>query len=244
MADNSLFSNKEDDSNNQNELSGEDSLKLLVGEGKKYATVEDMAKGMVHGQTHITKLESEATTLREDAQKQTSIDEILAAINADKGSNQHSEQQQQEDQPAAKPDTVDIATQIKTALAEQAQTTSAEANVQQVTSSLSKSLGARANEVYSRVGKELGVNLDELSKTSPEAVIRLCTGQQTVITSNTGDLAQSQHNHVLTQQTLTSELTYQGIQELNAKGGLSREQKFTLEMENALALGDRFFDKK
>ncbi len=238
---NSLFSNNEDSSNNQNELSGEDSLKLLVGEGKKYATVEDMAKGMVHGQSHITKLESEATTLREDAQKQTSIDEILAAVKAN-GDTQQSEQQQ-EHQPVEKPDTVDIATQIKNALAEQAQTNSAETNVQQVTDSLSKSLGARAGEVYAQVGKELGVDLDELSKTSPLSVIKLCTGQQT-ITPQTGDLTQSQHSNHLTQQTLTSELTYASIQELNAKGGMSREQKFTLEMENALAMGDRFFDKK
>lgn len=244
MSDNSLFSNNETNSNNQNELSGEDSLKLLVGDGKKYATVEEMAKGMVHGQSHITKLESEATTLREDAQKQSSIDEILAAINADKGQHQQSEQQEQEHQPAAKPDTVDIATQIKDALTEQAQTTSAQANVKQVTDSLGKSLGARADEVYSRIGKELGVNLDELSKTSPDAVIRLCTGQQTIINQQQGDLSQSQHNHTLTQTTLTSELTYEGIQELNAKGGMSREQKFTLEMDNALKQGDRFFDKK
>ena len=241
---NSLFSNNEDDSNNQNELSGEDSLKLLVGDGKKYATVEDMAKGMVHGQSHITKLESEATTLRENAQKQTSIDEILAAVNADKGNNQQSEQQEQSDQTVVKPDTVDIATQIKNALAEQAQTNSAQTNTQQVTSSLSKALGARAAEVYSQVGKDLGVDLDELSKTSPEAVIKLCTGQQPVINQQQGDLNQSQHNHTLTQPSVTAELTYEGIQELSAKGGMSREQKFKLEMENALALGDKFFDKK
>lgn len=244
MSVNSLFSNNEHSSNNQTELSGEDSLKLLVGEGKKYATVEDMAKGMVHGQSHITKLESEATTLRDDAQKQTSIDDILAAVNANQSQHQQSEQQEQEHQPDKAPDTVDIATQIKDALAEQAQTTSAQANVKMVTDSLGKSLGARADEVYSRVGKELGVNLDDLSKTSPEAVIKLCTGQQTIVNQQQGDLTPSQHNHILTQPTETSALTYNGIQELHAKGGMTREQKFTLEMENALVLGDSFFDKK
>lgn len=244
MADNTLFSNNEDGSNNQNELSGEDSLKLLVGEGKKYLTVEDMAKGMVHGQSHITKLESEATTLREDAQKQTSIDEILKAINADKGQEHQSEHEEQEHQPAAKPDTVDIAAQIKDALAAQAQTTSSEANVNMVSETLGKALGARADEVYSRVGKELGVNLDELSKVSPEAVIKLCTGQQAGVTTQKGNLAPSNHIAELSQTSVTTELNYEGIQALNAKGGMTREQKFELEMENALALGDRFFDKK
>lgn len=244
MGDNSLFSNNEQSSNNQNELSGEASLELLVGEGKKYATVEEMAKGMVHSQSHITKLESEATTLQEDAQKAKSIDEILAAVNAEKGNNQHSEQQEQSDQTTQQPDTVDIATQIKNALAEQAQTTSAQANVKQVTDSLGKSLGTRADEVYSRVGKELGVNLDELSKTAPDAVIRLCTGQQTTVNQQQGDLTPSQHNHVLTHSSVIAELSYEGIQELNAKGGMTREQKFQLEMDNAIAQGDKFFDKQ
>jgi type III secretory pathway component EscV len=240
---NSLFSNNEVDSNNQTELSGEDALKLLVGDGAKYKTIEDLAKGMVHGQAHITKLETEATTLNENAQKQTSIDEILAAINADKGQQQHTEQQEQTDQSTQQPDTVDIATQIKNALAEQAQTTNAQDNIKKVTDSLGKSLGVRADEVYSRVGKDLGVNLDELSKTAPDAVIRLCTGQQSAVQQQ-GDLTQSQHSAALTQQTLMSELTQTGIQELYAKGGMTREQKFTLEMNNAVSLGDKFFDKK
>ena len=240
---NSLFSNNESNSNNQNELTGEDSLKLLVGEGKKYATVEDLAKGMVHGQTHITKLESEATTLQENAQKQTSIDEILAAIKSN-GSTEHSEQVPAATPQEATPDTVPIAEQIKNALAEQAQTSSAQANIKQVTDSLDKSLGARADEVYSRVGKELGVNLDELAKTSPDAVIRLCTGQQNIV-PQPGNLTPSNHISELTQTSVTTELDYKGIQELSAKGGLSREQKFTLEMENALRQGgDRFFANK
>ena len=243
MTMNSLFSNNENDSNNQNELSGEDSLKLLVGDGKKYATVEELAKGMVHGQNHITTLENEATTLKDKQAAQTSMDDILAAIK----SNGNNEQQELDDkqkladqQAAASNNTVDIAQQIKDAMAEQTRTNSAVSNTQLVTDSLSKTLGARANEVYTRIGKELGVDLDELAKTSPEAVIKLCTGQQQQSTRQTTLPASTVHT---TTTSVGGELDYKGIQELYKKGGMSIDQKFRLEQQQAQLLGSKFFNQ-
>ncbi len=243
MTTNSLFSNNENDSNNQNELSGEDSLKLLVGEGKKYLTVEDMAKGMVHSQNHITTLESEATTLKDAQAKQTSIDDILAAIKSNGNNEQQSlddKQKLADQQAAASNNTVDIAQQIKDAMAEQSATSSAATNTQLVTDSLSKTLGARANEVYTKVGKELGVDLDELAKTSPEAVIKLCTGQQQQGSQQTSLPASTVHT---TTTSVGGELDYKGIQELYKKGGMTIDQKFRLEQQQAQLLGSKFFNQ-
>lgn len=241
---NSLFSNKENDSNNQTELSGEDSLKLLVGEGKKYPTVEEMAKGMVHSQNHITTLESEATTLKDKQAAQTSIDDILAAIksNGNNEQQQSDDNRQQADQQANDSNnTVDIAQQIKNAMAEQNANNSAAANTQLVTDSLSKTLGARANEVYTKVGKEMGVDLDELAKTSPAAVIRLCTGQQQQGSQQNNLPASTVHT---TPTSVGGELDYNGIQELYKKGGMSIDQKFRLEQQQAQLLGSKFFNKQ
>lgn len=247
---NILFKNKESDSNNQNELSGDDSLKLLVGEGKKYATVEDLAKGMVHGQNHITTLETEATSFKEAQAKQTSIDDILTAIKANATTEQQTpgDNQLPADQQKGDPkDTVDIAQQIKTAMAEQAQTSSAATNTELVSSTLSKSLGARANEVYTAVGKDLGVDLDELSKTSPEAVIKLCTGQQIALNPQTGITPANQHRQELPQANpnlQAGQMTYEMIQVHAAETKMPREERFKLEMAQALELGDHFYDKK
>jgi len=241
---NSLFSNKENDSNNQTELSGEDSLKLLVGEGKKYPTVEEMAKGMVHSQNHITTLESEATTLKDNQAKQTSIDDILAAIKSN-GNNEQTppgDNQLPADQQQADPkDTVDIAQQIKNAMAAPNANNSAAANTQLVTDSLSKTLGARANEVYTKVGKEMGVDLDELAKTSPAAVIRLCTGQQQQGSQQNNLPASTVHTN---RTSVGGELDYNGIQELYKKGGMSIDQKFRLEQQQAQLLGSKFFNRQ
>lgn len=244
---NELFSNKEDGSNNQNELTTEQSLELLVGDGKKYANAGELAKAMVHSQNHITTLETEATTLKEQATKQHSIDDILAAVK----SNGNNEQQQSDDnqnlvnqQSGDSNQPVDITQQIKDEMAKQQQTTSAANNVTTVTNALGKSLGARANEVYMKVGKELGVDLDELSKTSPEAVIKLCTGQQTVVHQQ-GETFASQYNQQVP--TVVNDESLMNLEQIKAHAEtikMPREERFKLEMANALKQGDSFFDKK
>lgn len=45
-------------------------LQELVGQGKKYATLDDAIKSVPHAQTHIAKLEQEAAQLREELQKE------------------------------------------------------------------------------------------------------------------------------------------------------------------------------
>ena len=239
---NSLFSDNKDGSNNQTELSGEDALKLLVGENAKYATAEELAKAMVHSQNHITTLESEATTYKDAQAKQTSIDDILAAIKTGQSTNNVTpdDNLKPADQQTPGTSEVDITKTVQEALAAQTRTQSAEANTQRVTDTLGKALGVRANEVYSKVGKDLGVDLDELSKTSPEAVIRLCTGQ---------GQPNQQHNNLPASTThaaptsLGGELDYKGIQELYKKGGMSKDQKFRLEQQQAQKLGSAFFDR-
>ncbi len=248
MSTNNLFSNSDkgssDQKNQEQELSSEASLALLVGEGKKYANAGELAKAMVHSQNHITTLETEATTFKEKELKQTSIDEILAAVKSNgneqtPGDNQLNADQQKEDPK----DTVTIAQQIKTALADNDLKNTAQSNVASVTDALTKSLGGRANEVYTAVGKSLGVDLDKLAETSPDAVIRLCTGQQQVV-KQPGQLPVTQHlqqEHVVI--TDSNQMNHAQIQAHAKEVKMPREERFKLEMANALKQGDSFFDK-
>lgn len=247
---NTLFSNNESSSNNQTEqaeeLSSEASLALLVGDGKKYANTGELAKAMVHSQNHITTLETEATTLREGQQRQAGVDEILAAIKS-KGNNEQQPADNLTPADQQVPDTgkpLDITQQIKTALEQNDQLKSAQANVASVTASLQKALGDRANEVYTAVGNSMpGLDLDELAKTSPEAVIRLCTGQQQVV-QQTGQTLQTQHLH--NQQVIVTDSSAMNLEQLKvhaAEVKMPREERFKLEMANALKQGDSFFDK-
>ena len=52
----------------------------LVGEGKKYSSVEDALKSVPHAQKHIQTLESELATLKEELSKRKTTEELLDEI--------------------------------------------------------------------------------------------------------------------------------------------------------------------
>ena len=52
----------------------------LVGDGKKYSSVEDALKSVPHAQKHIQTLESELATLKEELMKRRTTEELLDEI--------------------------------------------------------------------------------------------------------------------------------------------------------------------
>ena len=65
----------------ENSFSGEDNptdyLAELIGDGKKYATVEELAKGAFNAQKHIPTLEQELAELREKQATAKTIEDLL-----------------------------------------------------------------------------------------------------------------------------------------------------------------------
>lgn len=217
------------------EVTGADALSALVGEGKKYATVEELAKGAVNGQAHITKLEGEAVTLRDASQQSKSVDDILAALKAQKSDDGN---QPPANQPPA--DTLTTEQIVANALADRDAghaKTKAQANVASVMERLTAKLGDKAGDVYSRVGSELGISLDKLAETSPDAVMKLVTdGQQQQQGSH---LPTGQQGHIDPNANL---LTYAKIQEGYKAGKIKRADKLALENDMLTKLGDKFWN--
>ena len=159
------------------EVDGTAALADLVGEGKKYATVEDLAKGHVHGQRHIGTLETETATLREQSVKAQSVEDVLAAI---KGQ-QAPAQAPAADQLPVPASELSVADQIAAAFGQRDQATlaqTADQNRASVIADLSKLYGAEASQLYSKVGGALGVDLDELAGKSPAAVLKLIANER------------------------------------------------------------------
>ena len=59
-----------------------DLLSELVGEGKKFKTIEDLAQGKLQSDIHIKRLEEEARELREKVAAAKSVEDVLEAIKA------------------------------------------------------------------------------------------------------------------------------------------------------------------
>lgn len=130
-----------------------DSVKDLVGEGKKYASVEKALEALVHAQNHISNIEVENRELREKMEKAKSAEEVYAAV-------QEAAKKEKETPAPVKVDEGVIAELLDRKLAEQRAKEAAEANVATVKKALQDKYGEKAEEVYRTRAAELGIGVE------------------------------------------------------------------------------------
>lgn len=224
-------------------VSNDDALAELVGDGKKYATPGDLAKAMLHGQAHISKLENENSGFRDTANQSKGIDDILAAL---KGQQTTEEQQSNSgdddnhhEQNSSSESVQDL---INAAFAERdAQTVEqgAEANRKAVIDKLVEVYGGKAGDVFKNVGQELGVDLSALAGKSPDAVLKLVTDARPAKDTSTG-LPVGNAGSINTTQ--SGVLDRAAIAQLYKDGKIDRYKKIEMENEQLTILGDKFYN--
>jgi len=77
-----LFSDLNDDSTNLDPT--KQYVEELVGEGKKFKTVEDLARGKLESDRFIEQLKSETEGLRNDLRTRMTLEELLTTMNSEK----------------------------------------------------------------------------------------------------------------------------------------------------------------
>lgn len=141
----------------------------LVGEGKKYKTVEDALKSVPHAQGHIAKLEQEMATLREEVAKRKAAEELLdelKAVGATAGT------------PPAKVDIKpeDIAKTVEMILDKKQSEDAAKENIKHIKDAFVSAFGEKAKETYAKIAGESGLTVEQLnflSAKSPQVVRKL-----------------------------------------------------------------------
>lgn len=58
----------------------DDALTILVGEGRKFASIEELAKGKLESDSHIERLEDEAKNLRDDLANRKTAADLVAEL--------------------------------------------------------------------------------------------------------------------------------------------------------------------
>lgn len=144
-----------------------DHLKELVGEGKKYATVDKALESIPHAQAHISKLEQEMAQLREKVAEAAAVDEVYKKLMD--SMNKTGE--------ATPPTVAGLDEASVLALLERREAEAvAKANVSRVKDALVGKYGDKAEEVYKAKAQELGVTpqfLNEVVRKSPKAAEEL-----------------------------------------------------------------------
>lgn len=237
-----LLSGKQNDA--LADITGEDALKHLVGEGQKYATKEDMAKAMLAGQMHITKLEKENATFRDTDTQTKGIDEILAALNGKQTKTDDDDHQHQDHDDKGGSDTPSVADQIAEAFTKRDAGYTKEKedkNLNDTVDQLSKAYGDKALSVFNKVGDTLGIDMEALAKKSPAAVMKLVSEARPA--TQTSDLPPSSQMYTQ-QQTAGGVMNKEAIGKLYKEGKLSRDKKIALENQMLTELGSAKFYKQ
>lgn len=222
---NELFNKQEGSADNDQSQQQENSL-FFVGEGKKYHSIEELDKAHGHASEHIAKLEEELKELRSMQEgrekKDEAVEKVLKALRGETPEVQSDASDQTHDNQQGSPEAVEEI--VKRVLSQSQEENTHTSNLKKVREGLVAKYGDKAAEVYQSVGRDLGLDLDNLSRTSPDAVFKLLGV----------DAKPAQNNYVPPSSVNTANLkggapqpgSMEEIEELYKSKKISREEKF------------------
>lgn len=209
---------------------------VYIGEGKKYSSVTDADNAFGHLNQHVDTLEKENADLRAQAEKAKGIDEVLEAMKHQsqdfsvQGNNSQTSESNHQglDEDA-------IAKVVENRLTEMKQSEVSEANGKQVIDALTEKYGDKAADMYKSKAQELGVNLDDLSRVSPKAVLAYFNQN---VQSRTSSAEASSYNTTTLNSNQPKHGTHDYWNELQKSGSITREEKFRRQHESLSSLGE------
>lgn len=151
-----------------------DPVTELVGEGKKFKTVEDLAKGKIEADKFINDLKAEMAELRSHLEGQTKLDELKQEIQELRAQREGQPKPQTGDALSA----ADIKALVTKAITDTERSRSSAQNIQDAQSAVIEKLGTaeKASEFIVTKAKELGVSTEELkgiASRSPTAFLKM-----------------------------------------------------------------------
>jgi len=160
-------------------------LETLVGEGKKFKSAEDLARGKLEADSFITKLQSEAQEMREELNKRLAVEDVLKrieerqkAVEPDQSNRGTPDPEEKTDNRGVSMD--DVAKLVQQQMEEKDLINTRRSNLASVKDKLVQRFGADyANKVRGKLS-ELGLGDDfanGLAATQPNAFLALVGAQ-------------------------------------------------------------------
>lgn len=148
-----------------------DNVKDMIGEGKKYATVEKALEALGHSQEFIAQLKEETATLRTRVEQAVTNDQVYQTV-------QDLLKQDRSTNGVATLDEAAVATILERQLTAREQKAIADSNTQSVRDALVSAFHTpeKAEEVFQTRAKELGMTtaaLKAMAATTPKAALEL-----------------------------------------------------------------------
>lgn len=144
----------------------------LIGEGKKYKTVDDALKSVPHAQKHIQTLEEENARIKQELEKRKAAEELLDEIRSGITSPAQTTPVQTGIDPSQ------IEGTIEALLAKKEAQRTATQNITTVVSKFTETFGdkQKGEEAFYKLAQDTGLTpeyLNRLAATSPQAIFKL-----------------------------------------------------------------------
>lgn len=161
-----------DQNNSNGELTPEEALAAICGEGKKYASAAELAKAYLNADNHISVLEAEAADLRKKGDQTAEVQELLKQLREGK----LPQQQAPAPDPSKATEQLDIDKLLEEKLNTRLNADTQKANQSQVIGHFKGAFGTRAGDMFDKLAKELDMTKEQLEAMSaerPGAVVKL-----------------------------------------------------------------------
>lgn len=237
-------------------------LEELVGDGKKFKSVEDLARGKAEADAFIQSLLREKQELREDLNKAKTVEDLLASLKGERDTTMTNHSNNSPNHGNASSgaiggtgtDSLDLESikqMVKQDLAKEQDAQRRRNNYENVVSTLTQAHGSQAGAYLANKAKELGVTteyLRDLAEDKPQVLYSLLGSQQAASAPARRDVFTPPANQVNTplgtSKPTGEHKTLSYYQALKAKDIKTYNSPKTMVQmhKDALALGDRFFD--
>ena len=148
----------------------------LVGEGKKFKTDKELARGKWESDQYILKLRDKLTKAEEELNKRAAMEELYNKLKTDDTQTRQDELSVTPDRQGVNED--ELEAKVSALLEKREKARSLETNMGRVTRVLEETFGSSntANSALNKVARETGMSMNDirdLAQRSPEAVFKL-----------------------------------------------------------------------
>lgn len=178
-----------------------ETVNLLVGDGRKYKTIEDLAKAYVNADGFIEQLKNENQELRSKTVEAKTIDEVLERLQANQ-SNAAATTSAAQGSATSGLSAEDVAKIVQQTVTGLETSKIKEGNIKKADAKMKEAFGDKASEVYQAVAKtpELHAAYMNLAEVDPDQFVALFT--------KTGQASTSQGSQVDSGSSVNTTTTY------------------------------------
>lgn len=152
---------------------------VLVGEGKKFKTVDDLARGKAAADAHVSNLEKELAELRSELSTRLTVEDFVSKLKVGQYSTESESGNNQTREPVDPPSNenkMSLQEEVQKALRAELEKSSREANIAKAKQALKERLGDNYNEKLQKIAEGLGVKpefLSSMAASSPEGLVKV-----------------------------------------------------------------------